>query len=155
MATYNEPNVKITLFHLLRVTDDIPDLLFRSMRNKHLSLITNEYREGCEILQNRYGAALSSLNIKFGFGTTVAYLKNLLEGEQVTDILVCHDIQLRLPSSRSIDMLSMLKRTGYPINSVSSKTRKDSHDMTTISMLGDREMKVPKTEKEEYYATKK
>jgi hypothetical protein len=155
MATYNEASMKITLFHLLTVQDDISELLFRSTRNKHLSLITREYSEGCEILQNRYGSTLRGLNIKFGFGTTVAYLKNLLEGEQVTDILVCHDIKLRLPSSRSIEMLPMLKRTGYPITSVSSKTRKDSYDMTKLSMLGEREMKIPKTEKEEHYVVKK
>jgi hypothetical protein len=155
MATYNEASVKITLFHLMRMPDEIPDILFRSMRNKHLSLITEEFREGCEILENRYGSALQCLNIKFGFGTTVAYVKNLLEGEKITDIMVCPDIQLKMTSPRSIEMLSMLKKTGYKIDMVSSKTRRTSQDMSTISMLTEREIKIPKTEREEYYAVKK
>lgn len=146
MATCDNEPVRITLLHLLRMPVDISEILFRSRHSRHLSLVTGEFREGCEILQNRYGTALYSLDIKFGFGSTAYYLDNLLEGEQVTDILVCTDISLSLPSDRSVEMLSVIKRTGRKITYVSSRVRKPAKELTTISSLAERAIKLPGNE---------
>jgi len=153
MATCDETPLKITLFHLLRMPDQIAELFSISARNKHLDLITEEFKEGCEILQSRYGSSLHKLSVKFGFGNTVVYLKNLLAGERVTEILVCPDIQLMQTSPKSIEMLPLLKRTGYILHIVPSKTRKVAHKKP--GTLTDKGIEILKTEPEEYYAAKK
>lgn len=135
VATHGKEPFKITLFHLLRMPGDIPDLLFPSLRNKHLQMITGEFREACEVLQNRYPSIIASLQVKFGFGTSVAYVRNLLEGEKVHIVFTCPDIQLSLPSPRSMEMISLLKRTGYAIETVPSHTvRKNYSDMKVIDL---------------------
>ncbi|MBS1780227.1 MAG: hypothetical protein JST70_12920 [Bacteroidetes bacterium] len=154
MAVFNDAPVRITLFNLLRMPDELPGIIFRAMRSKHYSLITDDFKEGCEILENRYGASLHSLKVKFAFGNTVSYLRNWLDGEQVTDILICPDIPLGLPSSKSIAMVPLLKNTGYNIVSISSKARYQSLDTTTISMLRERGIRLLKQETENYAAKK-
>lgn len=154
MSVFNDAPVRITLFHLLRMPDELPGIVFRAMRNKHYSLITDEFKEGCEILENRYGTALDSLKVKFAFGSTVSYLRNWLDGEQVTDILTCPDIPLGLPSPKSVAMLPLLKNTGYNVISISSKARYQSLDTTTISMLRERGIRLLKQETENYVTKK-
>lgn len=154
MAIYNDAPVRISLFHLLSMPDELPGIIFRTMRNKHYALITDEFKEGCEILENRYGSALHSLNIKFGFGNTVRYVKNWLEGEKITDIFICPDIPLGLPSPKSVAMLPLLKNTKYKIVNISSKARYQSLDVATINMLQERGIRLLKKETEDYAAKK-
>jgi hypothetical protein len=151
VAKYNE-KIKITLFHLLRTPGDIPEILFPSMRNKHMKIVTTEFKEACEILHNRYSSSLHALNIKFGFGTTRSYLQNLLEGEKVDEILICPDIQLGLPGSNSVEMTSLLKKTGWNIEYTSSRNKSSIADFRPLITVVGNEIMILK--KEQNYATK-
>ena len=153
IANYGEEKLKITLFHLLTMSSDISELMFPSMRNKHHQMISDDFHEACEILQNRYHSKVHSLRIKFGFGDTVSYLRNFIEGAKVDLIVVGQGVPLSLPSSRSVKMMPILERTGFPIEIIPSKNIAQHYaDMKAINMLPPNEMKVPKPDKK--YATK-
>lgn len=126
VATHSEQPFKITLLHLLRMAEDIPQLLFRSMRSKQEEIITPDFREACEILQNRYESSIASIHIKLGFGSTKSYVQNLLEGEKIDLIFCCPDIQLALPSPRSVEMMSLLRKTGVIIETVPSRIGRET-----------------------------
>jgi hypothetical protein len=99
------------------MSNDFSELLF-PRRAKHHKLVTAEFNEACQVLQNKYGAVIHNMHVKFGTGDTVAYLRNVLEGEGIHSIVVCPDIKLGKPSDRSVPMLPLLKKTGFPIDQV-------------------------------------
>jgi hypothetical protein len=148
ISIYEDEQLVITLFHLLAMPNDISDLLYKSRRRRHEEMVTEEYNEALQVLQNRNSSRFKSIRIKFGFGNTVAYLQNLLEGEKVDRVLLCPDIKLIPPSARSIDMIPLLNRTGITIDNIPTKNvRKNMVDIGVINMMIGNELKVPKKEK--------
>lgn len=142
-----EDKLKITLFHLLRMSTDLSELVFRSMTNKHYEMVGEEFKEACEILHNRYSSKVKSITVKFGFGNTVQYLKNFLEGAKVDMVIIPSDVALTLPSGRSVEMVSLLKRTGIAMDVISTKkSAQQLIDLNIINMMPGNEMKVPKTD---------
>lgn len=147
VAKYGSERLKITLFHLVMMPAAIPDLLFRSVRNKQADRIPDEFHDGCQVLQNRYHSRIHSINAKFATGSTVAYLRNFLEGEQVSTVLICPDLNYLLPFKDSIYPEPLLKKTGYPIEYIMvSKLKKKHTDINAINMGRTNEMKIPKTD---------
>lgn len=145
----NDEQVKIVLFHLLDTTNDITDIMFRSQRNKHYELINENFAEACEILQNRYSSKISSIHIKFGFGTTAAYVRNFLEGEKIDVIALSHDLQLSGPSKKSVDAVRLLKDSGFALETFSLNNNPQTQaGINTINMLPGNELKLPKKDKE-------
>lgn len=148
VAAYKGEILKITMFHLLNMPGDISGFLFSSLKNQHLKLAGPDFKEACEILHNRYSSCISAINIKFGFGNTVAYVENLLEGEQVDRVVICSDINLGTPSKDSVDAIKLIKKTDIPIDVLQVVTAKKLYaDMDVINMLGGNKLKVPKTER--------
>lgn len=148
LGMYEGGKIEITLFHLLTMPTDLSGLMFRSMRNKHYEMVSDEFIEACEILQNRHSSRIASISIRFGFGDTSAYLQNLLEGMKVDKIFVCENVELKRSSSRSVVMLPLLKRTNFPLEIMRiAKDGSYSHGIDAVSMMQGNEMKVPKKDK--------
>jgi len=149
---HSEEQLKITLFHLLDTPADISALMFRSMRNKHYEMVSEDFAEACEILQNRYRSVIKSMHIKFGFGNSVSYVRNFLEGEGVSAVAYSSDMKLARPSKKSIDVIPLLKKTGFIIEDVRLISNGGQQvGISAVSMLPVNEMKVPKNHKD--YAT--
>ncbi len=152
VSHYKGEKIKITLFHLLNMPGGISDLLFRTSRNRHYDMVSTEFHEACQVLHNRHSSAISSIQIKFGAGSTVSYLQNFLEGEKVDAAIICPDIQLQAASAKSVDAVSLLKRTGIRIEAIPSAINdKQYYDVDSINMLPGNTIKVPKKDKS--YAT--
>lgn len=149
VGAYEGEQLRITLFHLLEPNDI--GSLFRSMRNKHYEMITDDFNEACQILHNRHSTAISSIHIKFGFGTTVRYLENVLEGLRIDAIVHCSDLNLQETSRRSVAMLPLLLRSGYPVNTL-QVPKAAQH--TDLNSLPQRDIKIPKEEEARYAVTK-
>ena len=149
VGAYEGEQLKITLFHLLEPNDI--GSLFRSMRNKHYEMVTDDFNEACQILHNRHSTAISAMHIKFGFGTTVRYIENFLEGLKVDTIVHCGDIYLQETSPRSVAMLPLLLRSGYPVNTLQSPK---AAQLSDLNSLPQRDIKIPKEKEESYAATK-
>lgn len=129
-----ELNINIILLHILNVPYSMPEILYMTLRNGHHKMITKEFLEGCEIMQNRFKSRLHSLDIKFSLGDTKAYVKNLLEAEGADEIHFSETIKLTKPSRKSIDMIPLLKSVGLPINNI--KIDKDNvYSISPFSML--------------------
>lgn len=143
-----EDKLKITLFHLLSMSTDLSELVFRSMTNKHYEMVSSEFKDACEILQNRYSSKVKSITVKFGFGNTVQYLKNYLEGAKIDMVIIPSDVELTLPSTRSVEMIPLLKRTGVSMDIISTKkSAQQLTDLSIINMMPGNEIKVPKTDR--------
>jgi hypothetical protein len=150
VGAYEGEQLRVTLFHLLEPNDI--GSLFRSMRNTHYQMVTDDFNEACQILHNRHSKAIASIRIKFGFGTTVRYIENFLEGLKIDAIAYCSNINLQETSPRSVAMLPLLLRSGYPVNALQIPRAAAYH--TDINTIPQRDIKVLKEEEESYAIAK-
>lgn len=109
--------VRISLFHLLLPVFDMTQL-FRSRRNMHMEMISDEFFEALQILQNRYNSTISNINIEFGVGSTTFYLSNLLTGLKIDLVIVYSDMDYKYTGNRSIDPVPLLKKVGVNMQAV-------------------------------------
>jgi hypothetical protein len=144
-ANYAGSSVQVSMFHLLQPENDITQL-FRSRRTMHLDMISREYHEACQILQNRYSSVISNLKIEFGFGTTVNYLSNLMEGLKISSVLACVDMEYNYTDKRSIDPLPLLRKTGIKIDAAIASHVRARNEKSGLNALPIKELLIPKTE---------
>lgn len=153
LAMKKNEEFKITLFHMLSMPEALPELLFRPFAQQEQRSINKDFMEACEIIQNKYGARLHSLRVKFAFWGTVAYLRNYLEGQKVDRIVLVNNMQLTKPYKTSLDCLPLLKKTGYPIDVLPERVISEAGEtgIELINMKYGNGMEV-KQNKEEYAA---
>jgi hypothetical protein len=146
ISIYKTENLKITMFHLLYMANDIGDLLFRTRREGYNELQNEEFIEVCEILKNMHQSKLESIQVQFGHGSTKAYVRNLMEGLGVDRIIICPDIQLQLSSPKSVQsMVPLLEATGIPVDKIPlSAIRNSSTDISVMNMLKGNRIKTLK-----------
>lgn len=115
LSEYRREEVKFVLLHMLRVEDSITELLFMHRYIKPHELVSEEFKEACEVLETKYGSNMK-IEIRFAMGHTKAYLANVLHAEGIDEIAVPEEYDLKLPSKRSVAMLPLLKRMDdYPL----------------------------------------
>jgi len=134
VSRYGMQQLNIMLFHLLRMPGDLSEFLF-PRRARHHKLVSPDFTDACQVLQNKYADIIVHMEVRFAQGGTAAYLRNFLEGERIDHIVVCPDIKLGIPSERSIAMLPMLKKTGFPIDYVPlNKSEARNADLNILHM---------------------
>lgn len=66
--------------------DSITELLFFSKRELVDSLMSNEFKEACQIIQNRYANRISDMRFKIFTGFTQSAFNNFLEANRINEI---------------------------------------------------------------------
>lgn len=129
VAAFPEEQIRISLLHLLEMPNGIGDLLMRAVRKEPTHLATSDFQKACEIILNKYGQRIHKMEAVFRYGSTRAYVQNMLEGLKIDTIVLDPEYKLSLPHSGSIKMVPLLKKSGYPIVEMapSSKTRSMAH----------------------------
>lgn len=152
VAQYPADTLRITLFHLRTPASDI-SALYRSLRNKHMAMVTEDFQEACQIMQNRYSSKIKVMRVEFGFGTTVAYLNNLLEGLKVDEILICPELKMEYGKD-SIDPVPLLRKSRWTVVSMAlTGNQRNIRSTDSVNLLAGNEMKV--SQKKMNYATEK
>lgn len=156
LATNKNEEYKITLFHMLSMPEALPDLLFRPFARQEQKSINKDFTDACEIIQNKYGSRIKSLKVKFAYGDTVAYLRNYLEGQNVDKVVLVHNMQLTKPYKNSLDCVSLLRKTGCPIDILPEKMVADTvgNSIELINMsYGNKINKIKVTQEKKEYVT--
>ena len=135
MNHYNEGQVKITLLHLVDVPDAIGDLLFRLRRMESRYPVPDAFRQACEVMRNKYDDRLAELKITVQYGTTPAYLENLLEGFKTDHVFIQSGYELGRPFNESIPMLPLIRRCDCRVVETQTPYRTEQPRMSTIGDL--------------------
>ena len=144
--------VRISLFHLLQPENDITQL-FRSRRSRHMDMVSQEFYEACQILQNRYGSVINRINIEFGFGTTAAYIANLMEGLKVDAVILSTATACTYNNRQSIDPVPLFKKAKIKIEMVQAGNAPAfKSERSLLNTLSVKELMIPK--EEDYVVTK-
>lgn len=135
--------ISIVLLHLVDVDHDISSVLLRMMRRNYDLLITRDFEDTCQILQNRYRSSIQNIRIEFGFSGSKGWLNNFIEGARIDQIIACSDIQLRLPSRDSVAMMPLLRKAKIPLLMTEAAAAKKNADLTLLNMMPEKGLRVP------------
>lgn len=115
MRHYRQETVKITLLHLVTFPVGIGDLLFRTRQIDDRYPVPPAFLDACEMLANRYDSRISSIRPMIRFGSTVAFLENLLAGINADAVFVQRGIKEESPFKDSVQLMPLLNRSRFNI----------------------------------------
>jgi hypothetical protein len=115
---FQEEKIRVTLLHFMELPGSITDLLMLPREASNHKLITPEFKEGISLLRNSYASKIESIRIDFLQGAGRRMLKNYLKAQGIEAILFPENYELKMPSKRSIDPTTIIRRSGWPVLSV-------------------------------------
>ncbi len=110
-AGINEP-MNILLVNFFKMSDNIQELMMLSRRMKDYEHISDEFREVCNQLQERYPARINSIKVECFYGSTIAVFKNYLFGNNINMIVYDEHYRFIKLNKSSIDPLNIIKKSG-------------------------------------------
>jgi hypothetical protein len=81
-------SLNIVFFTGVILQDSITELLFFSKRNIIESLTTNEFKEACQIIRNKYSTRITSMRFDVFTGFTQAAFNNFIEGNTINEVYI-------------------------------------------------------------------
>ncbi|MCW3464430.1 hypothetical protein [Chitinophaga nivalis] len=127
--------VNIIFMHALEMPDSLFDLITFTRNSRHIDLITADFKDGCEIIRNKYSSAINQLKIEFFHGNTTAAFRNFLLAQNIDLIIQPIDHDYNPPSKRSYNPEKLIKRCRYPMVTTQLLKSKPSVAKSTISAL--------------------
>lgn len=113
-AGINEP-MNILLVNFFKMSDSIQELMMLSKRMKEYEHISDEFREVCKELEERYPARINSIRVECFYGSTIAVFKNYLYGRSISMIIYDEHYRFTKVNKSSIDPLNIIKKSGCPL----------------------------------------
>jgi len=110
--------VNIVFFHAVYSPNSMVDLLFRSQQKRNELLITENFRNGCTIILNKFASSISSNRIEFFSGNTQTAFQNFLEGNRITEIFIPKNYTLRKTSALSFNPIPFINECNLPKHEV-------------------------------------
>lgn len=113
-ACINESPVRITLLHVLYMPTGILDLLTISKTKKKQDLMSPAFCDAIEILKHKHGAQIAELHVEVFFGHGHRFLRNYLEAQMVTEIVLPNSYKWALPCKESANQGDVFKKLRFP-----------------------------------------
>lgn len=116
MERTSPDEVEVLLVHTVQLPYSITDLLFFSKEKFINAALSDDFKASWNVILNKYASRLKSLSIELYTGHTNAYLRNFLEGNQVTDVFLPTDCQMELRHKFSVNPIPLF--SNCPVNLV-------------------------------------
>ncbi|WP_143307445.1 hypothetical protein [Chitinophaga vietnamensis] len=107
--------VNIIFMHALKMPDSLFDLITYTRNSRHIDLITADFKDGCEIIRNKYASAVKQLKVEFFHGDTRTAFRNFCLAQNIDMILLPADQQFNLPSKRSYNPAKLIRSSKLPL----------------------------------------
>lgn len=115
VAQFGNIGLNITLVHAMEPDHSISGLLMLHRRLPLHRLYTEEFREACEVLKNKFASSIRKIKTELYYGSGKTYCRNFLEGRNIGAIVLPSDMTLGLPSRYSRDLQPDLEASGVPV----------------------------------------
>jgi hypothetical protein len=136
VSKYPDELVNIIFMHALRMPDSIFDLVTYTRKSRHIELISADFKDGCEIIRNKYASAVKHLKIEFFHGDTSAAFRNFCIANNIDVILQAADMKYHSPGKRSYNPERLISKAKYPkLNVLLPANRKVIIKATISSLL--------------------
>lgn len=135
VAHFEQEPLRVVLMHAIHMPGSILDLMMLSRRSPHYKLITDDFRDACEIIRNKYASSIHKLETTFMLGNTVALLRNHLEFHQI-DTIVCPDTnEYTLPSEESFNPATLIRKSKHDVLYLPVRKKEQAFPTATLSEL--------------------
>lgn len=122
VLSYNsQGTLHVIVFHAIRLSASVTDLLRLSKRSKEYESIKDEFHDGCRILERRYRFQSLKISIQFFYGHTVSLFRDFLKANKVDLILLDPSIARKGFSRNSLDPIKMIHNSKFPVFEVKDK----------------------------------
>ena len=111
---YAPEKINIVLVHMMKITDNIQELLMLSRRSTEYQHISEEFYNTCAELRQNHNH-INNIRIEFFYGSTIAVFKNFLEANEVDAIVMLENYEYAMLNKNSVDPNQMVNRSGQPI----------------------------------------
>jgi hypothetical protein len=120
MQHYATKPVNLVLAHLMKITDNMQELLMLSRRSTEYQHISPEFYEACTALKQQH-PGISNIRIEFFYGSTVAVFKNFLEAQHIDTIVMLEHYIYKMLNKNSINPALLVGRSGLPLITVNGQ----------------------------------
>ncbi|NIG53397.1 hypothetical protein [Chitinophaga sp. Cy-1792] len=114
VSQYPGEMVNVIFMHALRMPDSIFDLVTFTRNSRHIELISADFKDGCEIIRNKYASAIKQLKVEFFHGDTNIAFKNFCIANDIDVILQPMDLEYKAPGKRSYNPEKIINRSKLP-----------------------------------------
>jgi hypothetical protein len=108
---YYPQKVDIRLVHMLKITDNIGELMMLSRRSAEYRQIPDNFYLRCRELEKDFSHLINRIHIDIFYGSTVAVFNNYLDAHEVDAIVPPHD-NYQMLFKNSIDPEILIKKCG-------------------------------------------
>jgi len=112
---YFPEKVEVILVHMMKITDNIGELLMLSRRSSEYRYISEGFYKACAKLKQQHANNIGNIRIEFFYGSTVAVFKNFLEANAVDAIVMLEDYDYRMLNKNSTEPALLANRSGYEL----------------------------------------
>lgn len=127
--------VSIILFHCIRLPDSIMDLLFSSRLNQVKGLISDDFRDACTILSNKYAKRINALRIEIYSGETQRAFSNFIDANRVDEILIPKPFTLRSIHRDSFSPEPFIRKSNVIVTDVAWRTGDNVPEKNTLAEI--------------------
>jgi len=112
---YTPQKLNIILVHMMKITDNIHELLMLSRRSAEHQHISAEFYNACALLKREHANSINNIRIEFFYGSTVAVFKNFLEANEVDSIVMLQNYPYTMLNKNSIEPAILVNRSGIEV----------------------------------------
>ncbi|MFN3382766.1 hypothetical protein [Runella zeae] len=114
--------------------DSITELLFYSPKEMVDKLITDDFKEACSILQNKYSSKIASITIEVFHGESRSVFNHLVESRQIQEAFIPKKYSFR-HHKNSFDPLPFIRQSSLQITEIEWETNKKKPEKDSIAEL--------------------
>ncbi|WP_343704538.1 hypothetical protein [Chitinophaga sp.] len=114
LAERQQTPANIILMHALRLPDSIMDFWAFTRTGRQHAVITDNFREACEVMRNRYAQTFLSLEVEFFYGSTSPALRNFLQAHNINEIGLPENYRYELPCENSYNPEPLFRKCKVP-----------------------------------------
>ncbi|HVI47216.1 MAG TPA: hypothetical protein VM802_20225 [Chitinophaga sp.] len=135
IAMHPHEQVNIIFMHALEMPDSLFDLITFTRNSRHIDLITADFKDGYEIIRNKYSSAIKQLKVEFFHGNTRMAFRNFLLAQNIDVIMLPEDHDYNAPSARSYNPEKLIRKCKYPFVNIQLLKSRPMAEKATISAL--------------------
>lgn len=115
--TQTQPNetFNIIFVHAFKLSDSISDMLMLSRRSKDYEYISDDFYQTLNNFKSNFAEQISSINIEYFYGSTVAAFKNFIEAFDVDYVAYPKNYSFKPLNKLSIDPKVLTARCGCDV----------------------------------------
>lgn len=112
---YAPQKLNIIMVHMMKITDNIHELLMLSRRSAEHQHISPEFYNACALLKREHADSINNIRIEFFYGSTVAVFKNFLEANEVNSIVMLENYTYAMLNKNSVEPAVLVNRSGIKV----------------------------------------